>query len=202
VSDSVLYYVRFRASVARHSLEYLYFARLNSIHRFNLRQVEKNRFPHKTECKVCGRNFLCQSIDDYLQRQNICWGCDAGNLIKKTAETLFHLVGAIPHQERDQLGIYPADFRYPRVSLWHSEKLVWQGPFYRGPKIEYWRRRWPSRECKALFDKCQGHKDADHPVQLDPKKEEVADYWLDKRSLIPITARREACQPYKHDGRL
>jgi hypothetical protein len=167
VSDSVLFYARFGGHIERHSLEYLYFARLNSIHRFNLRQIEKNRFPRKCQCVVCGGHFLCRGIDEYLQRNHVCQGCDLNNKIGRAVGTLFHLVSAIPQWERDRAGIYPNNFLYSRPPRWRQEKMVLPGPAYRGPKIEYWRRKWPSKECRTLFDRCEGHKEA---PQLDPKK--------------------------------
>jgi hypothetical protein len=116
VSDSVLFYARFVGHIERHSLEYLYFARLNSIHRFNLRQIEKNRFPRKCQCVVCGGHFLCGGIDEYLQRNQVCRGCDLTNKVNRAAETLFHLISAIPAAERDRNEIYPGDFCKARIT--------------------------------------------------------------------------------------
>ena len=84
---------------------------------------------------------------------------------------------------------YPADFRYPRLPLWRDDRRYWSAVRYRGPRIEYWRRKWPARECKTLFDRCQGHRDA---IQFDPKSQEVKDHWREKRGLQPITSGGEA----------
>jgi hypothetical protein len=45
--------------------------------------------------------------------------------------------------------------------------MVLPGPAYRGHKVEYWRRKWPSKECPALFDECD-HKQKD-AFQLEPQ---------------------------------
>jgi hypothetical protein len=122
VSDSVLFYARFGGHIERHSLEYLYFARRNSIHRFNLRQIEKNRFPVKCQCAVCGEVFLCGGIEQCLRRQyyrgpdkngvrHVCGGCDLENKLRVAAGTLFHLISAVPQAERDRNEIYPGEFR-------------------------------------------------------------------------------------------
>jgi hypothetical protein len=155
-----MHYGRFYGTISKYSLV----RRAFYPRQFN-RELERNRFPIQCRCKVCGHGFECGTINELLQRGNVCYGCDAGNIIKRTAETLFHLVSAIPQWERDQLGIYPADFRYPRQPIWRQEKMVLPGPVYRGPKIQYWRRKWPAKECPALFDGCQGHQDA---FQLEP----------------------------------
>ena len=176
----LIFYKRFSFDLAQ------YLARRNSIHRFNLRQIEKNRFPIKCPCVVCGEHFLCTGIDQYLQRQHyggghVCYGCDLKNKVRLSAASLFHLISAIPQAERDQAGIYPNDFRFPRLPLWREEKMLWPGVKSIGRyRIDYWRRKWPAKECEALFDHCQGHK---HAVQLDPKEQETADYWREKRGL-------------------
>jgi hypothetical protein len=102
-----------------------YLRRRNAIHRFNLRQIEKNRFPVKCGCVVCGEGFLCGNIEDYLKRQyylgpdkagnirHVCWGCDLTHKVRVAAGTLYNLVCAIPVSERDRQEIYPAEFRHP-----------------------------------------------------------------------------------------
>jgi hypothetical protein len=115
-----------------------YLGRRNAIHRFNLRQIEKNRFPKKCECVVCGEFFQCGNIEDYLKRQyylgpkngrirHVCWACSAENKIKVAAGTLYHLVCAVPVAERDRQEIYPAVFPYPRIPLWHEAKMRMPG---------------------------------------------------------------------------
>jgi hypothetical protein len=96
-----------------------YLRRRNAIHRFNLRQIEKNRFPVKCGCVVCGEGFLCGNIEDYLKRQyylgpdkagnirHVCWGCDLTHKVRVAAGTLYNLVCAIPVAERDGNEIYP-----------------------------------------------------------------------------------------------
>lgn len=87
-----------------------YLGRRNSIHKSRLRQIEKNRFPKKCECVVCGEFFLCGNIEDYLRRQyylgpkngklrHVCWGCDLKHKVRAAAGTLYQLIRAIP-QER------------------------------------------------------------------------------------------------------
>ena len=112
-----------------------YLRRRNSIHRFNIRQIEKNRFPVKCDCVICGGVFLCRNIEEYVQRQHylgpdkkgnirhVCWGCGLEDKLKVVSGTLYQLVCAIPQAERDREEIYPADFRYPRIPLWREEKL-------------------------------------------------------------------------------
>jgi hypothetical protein len=116
-----------------------YLGRRNSIHRFNIRQIEKNRFPKKCECVVCGKGFLCANIEDYLRRQyylgrdkngeprHVCRGCDLAHKIRAAAGRLYNLVVAIPVVERDRQEIYPADFRYPRIPLWYEDKMRFPG---------------------------------------------------------------------------
>jgi hypothetical protein len=94
----------------------------NSGHRWKLRRFEKNHLPFKCDCAICGAHFECRSIKEYVERQGICWGCGFENKIKIAAETLYHLVCAIPQWERDREEIYPADFRYPRIRLWPKDK--------------------------------------------------------------------------------
>lgn len=111
-----------------------YLRRRNSIHRVRLRQIEKNRFPKKCECVVCGEFFLCGNIEDYLKRQyylgpknghirHVCWDCDLTHKVRAAAAKLYNLVCAISTFARDQQEIYPADFRYPRVPPWRQEKM-------------------------------------------------------------------------------
>jgi hypothetical protein len=113
-----------------------YLWRINSIHRFTLRQIEKNRFPKKCECVVCGEFFLCANIDEYLRRQyylgpdkngnirHFCWACDLTHKVRVAAGTLYNLVCAIPVAERDRQEIYPAEFRYPPwFPDWLPEKM-------------------------------------------------------------------------------
>jgi hypothetical protein len=107
--------------------------RRNSIHRFNLRQIEKNRFPVKCGCVICGEGFLCRNIEDYIQRQyyrgrdktgevrHVCWGCGLDHRLKLATATLYRLVCAIPVAERDRNEIYPADFRTARIPLWRED---------------------------------------------------------------------------------
>jgi hypothetical protein len=109
-----------------------YLWRINSIHRFTLRQIEKNRFPKKCECVVCGEGFLCRNIDEYLRRQyylgpdkkgnirHVCWACDLTHKVRVAAGTLYNLVCAVPVSERDRQEIYPAEFRHP---LWFPDSL-------------------------------------------------------------------------------
>ena len=110
-----------------------YLARLNSIWRFNLHRIEKNRFPRKCQCVVCGHHFLCQGIDEYLRRQNVCYGCDLRNKVKTAAGNLFQLISAIPQAERDRLEIYPADFRTALIPLPQQSNWGWR-------TFEEWRR--------------------------------------------------------------
>jgi hypothetical protein len=95
--------------------------RRNSIEKHRRRRIEKNRFPKKCKCVVCGERFMCRSIEDYLQRRyylgpakdgairHVCWGCSLDLLVKVAARTLYHLVCAIPVAERDSNEIYPAE---------------------------------------------------------------------------------------------
>jgi len=117
----LIFYKRFSFDLAQ------YLARRNSIHRFNLRQIEKNRFPHKCQCVVCGEHFLCRGIEEYLQRkhyrpdkdgnvQHVCWGCDLQDIVGRAAETLFHLISAVPQWERDSQKIYPGHFCKARIT--------------------------------------------------------------------------------------
>jgi hypothetical protein len=111
----------------------------NSIYRFNLRRIEKNRFPLKRGCAVCGGSFLCRNIEQFVERQyylgpdkrgnarHVCSECGFENKVKSAAETLYHLINAIPVAERDREEVYPDDFRYPRVPLWRAEKMRWPG---------------------------------------------------------------------------
>jgi hypothetical protein len=92
----------------------------NSEHRRKLRRFEKNNLPFKCDCAVCGARFECRSIKEYAERRGICWGCGFENKIKIAAETLYHLICAIPQTERDRQEIYPGDFRCP-VSVWREE---------------------------------------------------------------------------------
>ena len=110
-----------------------YLARLNSIWRFHIRGIEKNRFPRKCHCVVCGEHFLCQGIDEYLNRQNVCYGCDLHNKVKVSAGTLFQLISAIPEAERDRLEIYPADFGTALIPLPLQSNWGWR-------TFEEWRR--------------------------------------------------------------
>jgi hypothetical protein len=112
-----------------------YLRRRNSIHRFTIRWIEKNRFPVKCSCVICGGIFLCGGIEEYLQRQHylgpdkngnirhVCWGCSLEKKLKITAVTLYQLINALPRAERDRQEIYPADFLYPRIPLWREEKM-------------------------------------------------------------------------------
>jgi hypothetical protein len=114
-----------------------YLARLNSIHRFHVRQIEKNRFPIKCHCAVCGEHFLCRGIEQYLRRQyylgpdkdgnvqHVCWSCDLPNKVKIAAGTLYHLISAIPQAERDRNEIYPGDFCKARIA---PPPHDWRGP--------------------------------------------------------------------------
>ena len=83
---------------------------LNSFHRDYVRRVEKNRFPAKCKCAICGEPFLCKSIDEYMRRGNVCRGCDLKNRVQKAAGVLYELIKAIPQTERDLSGISPAEF--------------------------------------------------------------------------------------------
>jgi hypothetical protein len=115
-----------------------YLRRRNSIHRFNLRQIEKNRFPVKCHCTVCGEVFLCGGIEQYLQRQyycgpdrdgnirHVCWGCDLQSKVKIGSGNLFHLISAIPQAERDRYEIYPADFRTALIPLPLQSNWGWR----------------------------------------------------------------------------
>jgi len=97
--------------------------RHNSIRRFNLRQIEKNRFPVKHSCAVCGGSFLCRNIEQYGERQyylgpdkrgnvrHVCRECGLENKVKLAAGKLYHLIDAIPQAARDSLEIYPGDWR-------------------------------------------------------------------------------------------
>jgi hypothetical protein len=117
----------------------LYLRRRNSIHRFNVRRIEKNRFPVKCGCVICGEGFLCRNIEQYIQRQyylgpdkkgdirHVCWGCDLTNKVKVAAATLYQLIDAIPVVERDREEIYPTDFRAPQIPLWRAEKMRLHG---------------------------------------------------------------------------
>jgi hypothetical protein len=117
-----------------------YLRRLNSIHRFNLRQIEKNRFPVKCGCVVCGESFLCRNIQQYIARQyylgpdkdgaarHVCWGCGLKSKVGIAARTLYHLIDSIPVSSRDDLEIYPDDYRealipQPLQSNWNWRKL-------------------------------------------------------------------------------
>jgi hypothetical protein len=103
--------------------------RHNSIRRFNLRQIEKNRFPLKRGCMVCHVGFLLCGISDYLARQYylgpdedgdprfVCRGCDLESKVRIAAGTLYHLINALPRAERDQQEIYPADFSTALIPL-------------------------------------------------------------------------------------
>jgi hypothetical protein len=94
-----------------------------SIHRFNVRRIEKNRFPVKHSCAVCGWSFLCRNIEQYVGRQyylgpdkrgnvrHVCYECGLENKVKLAAGTLYHLIDAVPRAERDSLEIYPGDWR-------------------------------------------------------------------------------------------
>jgi hypothetical protein len=110
-----------------------YLGRRNSIHRSRLRQIEKNRFPKKCSCVVCGEGFLCRSIEDYVRRQyylgpdkngkprHVCWGCDLDSKVKIAARTLYHLVCAIPVVVRDRNEIYPNEIPVrPEANMWLS----------------------------------------------------------------------------------
>jgi hypothetical protein len=113
--------------------------RYSSIYRFNLRQIEKNRFPLKRGCAACGASFLCRNIEQYVERlyylgpdkrgnaRHVCSECGLENKVKIAAETLYHLINAIPVAERDREEVYPNDFRYPWVRLWRTEKMRWPG---------------------------------------------------------------------------
>jgi hypothetical protein len=92
--------------------------------RFN-REVEKNLFPVKCQCKFCGHKFECGTIDQLLQRSNVCYGCDLKNKVEIAAETLFHLISAIPQAERDAQEIYPGDFRKAQITPEHD----WRFPY-------------------------------------------------------------------------
>jgi hypothetical protein len=95
--------------------------RRNSIEKYRRRRIEKNRFPKKCKCVVCGERFMCRSIEDYIRRQyylgpdkdgairHVCWGCSLDQKVKVAARTLYHLVCAIPVAERDSNEIYPAE---------------------------------------------------------------------------------------------
>src|SRR6516225_1000019 len=89
----------------------------NSQYRKNLRRWEKNNLPFKCDCAACGGRFECRSIKEYVERQGVCWGCGIENKIKIAAETLYHLVCAIPQTERDRLEIYPADWSTAFIPL-------------------------------------------------------------------------------------
>jgi hypothetical protein len=129
----LIFYKRFSFDLAQ------YLARRNSIHRFNLRQIEKNRFPIKCPCVVCGEHFLCRGIDQYLQRQHyggghVCYGCDLKNKVRLWAASLFHLISAIPQAERDRDEIYPADFRTALIPLPLQSNWGWR-------RFEEWHRQ-------------------------------------------------------------
>jgi len=47
--------------------------------------------------------------------------------IKIHAETLYHLIDALPVAELDQQKVYPSDFRTPVVPLCREEKMYWAG---------------------------------------------------------------------------
>jgi hypothetical protein len=123
--------------------------RHNSIEKHRRRRIEKNRFPKKCKCVVCGERFMCRSIEDYIRRQyylgpdkkgdirHVCWGCDLTNKVKVTATTLYQLIDAIPRAERDWQEIFPTDFRHAlipprqrsnfgwrRFEQWHPEGVV------------------------------------------------------------------------------
>ena len=100
----------------------------SSGHRKELRRFEKNNLPFECDCTICGGRFECRSIKEYVERQGICWGCGFENKIKIAAETLYHLVCAIPRAERDSEEIYPDDFRkvlipLPLQSNWNWREL-------------------------------------------------------------------------------
>ena len=116
----------------------VYLRRRNSIHRFNLRQIEKARFPRKCHCAVCGEVFLCRGIEQYLQRQyycgpdrdrnirHVCWGCDLKSKVGIGSGNLFHLISAIPQAERDRYEIYPGDFRTALIPLPLQSNWGWR----------------------------------------------------------------------------
>jgi hypothetical protein len=116
-----------------------YLRRRNSIYRFNIRQIEKNRFPAKCSCIVCGGSFLCRGIEEYIQRQyylgpdkkgsnisHVCRGCGLKNKLKIAVGTLYQLINAIPHAERDWQEIFPADFRYALIPLPQQTSFGWR----------------------------------------------------------------------------
>jgi hypothetical protein len=126
-----------------------YLCRRNSIHRFNLRQIEKNRFPVKCSCAVCRETFLCRSIGEYVRRQyylgpdkagnvrHVCWSCGLENKVSLAAGTLYHLIEAIPVWERDRHEIYPGDYR--RASIPRPQRTNWAA----GTLERWFREGWP-----------------------------------------------------------
>jgi hypothetical protein len=93
--------------------------RRNSIEKHRRRRIEKNLFPKKCKCVVCGERFMCRSIEDYVRRQyylgpakdgtirHVCSGCSLDHKVKVAARTLYHLISAIPVAVRDRNEIYP-----------------------------------------------------------------------------------------------
>jgi hypothetical protein len=122
-----------------------YLRRRNSILRFNIRRIEKNRFPVKCGCVICGGGFLCRGIEEYIQRQyyfgpdkkgdipHVCSGCGLKNKLKIAAGTLYQLINALPQAERDWQEIFPADFRRALIPLPQQTSFGWT-------RFEEWRR--------------------------------------------------------------
>src|ERR1700739_1627537 len=114
-----------------------YSRRRNSEHLFKLRRVEKNRFPLKCGCVICGESFLCRGIEEYVRRQyylgpdkdgnvrHVCWGCDLNNKVKIAAGTLYQLINAVPQAERNWQEILPADFRHALIPLPQQTSFGW-----------------------------------------------------------------------------
>jgi hypothetical protein len=85
--------------------------RWNSNQRAHLRRREKNR---KAKPVKYDRQYG-------EPRKSDKW--DLPKLLRGTAAALFHRIEAISTVERDRQGIYPDDFRHPRVPLWRMEKM-------------------------------------------------------------------------------
>jgi hypothetical protein len=115
-----------------------YFRRRNSIHRLTIRWIEKNRFPVKCSCVICGEIFLCRGIEEYLGRRyylgpdkrgnirHVCWGCNLKSKIRLAAGTLYHLINALPQAERDWQEIFPANFRHAPIPLPEQTSFGWR----------------------------------------------------------------------------
>jgi hypothetical protein len=132
-----------------------------SIHRFNVRRIEKNRFPVKHSCAVCGWSFLCRNIEQYVGRQyylgpdkrgnvrHVCCECGLENKVKLAAGTLYHLIDAVPRAERDSLEIYPGDWREALVPRPLKTGWDWR-------KLEEWAALgWNMIGVGEYLDKCE-----------------------------------------------